>query len=320
MPDPVLLSLGSVNADVQVRVDRAPGTGSTLTGSGFVRLGGGKAANRAVCAHRLGASSALLGRVGDDDLREQALAPLRRAGLNLDAVSVAPGQATGVAMIAVLPDGRKSIVMAANANGDWDAAATEAAASAIAAAPPGSVLALDCEVPAGVLARATKAARGAGLGMVMDPSPPGRAPPDAVAEMAAITPNPEEAEALTGIAVDGPDAAVQAAQRLRELGAGLACVKLADGGCVVVCGGGAWHVPPLPVQPVDSTGAGDAFAAALAVALMEHRPQAEAAMFAVASSSLAVTAYGSQPAYAERARVEAALPSLAARLRPLARA
>lgn len=139
----VLLSLGSVNADFQVRVKSAPGTGSTLPGSDFVRLGGGKAANRAVLARRLGHSARLFGRVGDDELREQALMPLRGAGVDVSGVFVAPGQATAVSMIAVLPDSKKSIVLAGNANEVWDDAALEAVLAALAVAPPSSLLAAD---------------------------------------------------------------------------------------------------------------------------------------------------------------------------------
>jgi ribokinase len=311
---PSLLSLGSINADFQLRVPRAPDTGSTLPGSEFIRLGGGKAANRAVLARRLGLPARLLGRVGEDELREQALAPLRREGVDLAGVSVAPRQATGVAMIAVLPEGKKTILLAGNANDAWDEAALASAVAAIAAAAPGSLLATDAEVPPAVVSRVVQAARERGLPVVIDPSPPHRVEPRLLSGIAAVTPNPAEAEALTGIRVEAPGTAAEAGRRLRALGAGIACVKLGEGGCVVTDQAGSTHVPPVPVQAVvDTTGAGDAFAGALAVALTEGRPALEATLLAVAASSLAVTAYGSQPAYPSRDRTLALLPALAAR-------
>ncbi|MBL6455277.1 bifunctional hydroxymethylpyrimidine kinase/phosphomethylpyrimidine kinase [Belnapia sp. T6] len=317
MSERVLLSLGSVNADFQVRVKSAPGTGSTLPAADFVRLGGGKAANRAVLARRLGHSARLFGRVGDDELREQALMPLRRLDVDVAGVSVAPGQATAVSMIAVLPDGKKSIVLAGNANETWDDVALEAVLAAVAAAPQGSLLAADFEVPAAVVARVVDAARKRGLPVVIDPSPPHRVEREVLRGVTAATPNPSEAEALTGVAVKDPGAAAEAGRRMRALGIGIACAKLGDGGCVVTDQEGSTHVPPMPVEAVDSTGAGDAFAGALAVALMERRPVVEAVCLAVAASSLAVTAYGSQPAYPTRDRVTALLPALMPRARRL---
>ncbi|MFC4167620.1 ribokinase [Teichococcus aestuarii] len=318
MARPILLSLGSVNADFQVRVPEAPDPGRTLPATDFTRLSGGKAANRAVLACRLGHPARLLARVGDDDLREQALAPLRRAGIDLGGVSVAEGVATAVSMIAVLPDGKKSIVLAGNANDSWRQEDGEAAAAAIAAAPAGSLLAVDCEIPPDVAARAIAAARGRGLAVVLDPSPADRVRDAMLAQATAVTPNPSEAEGLTGVRVDGPEAGAEAARRLAGRGVAIACVKLQDGGCVLWQDGRATHIPSVPVEVVDSTGAGDAFAGALAVALLEGRPVLEAACFAVAASHLAVTAFGSQEAYPGRDRIEALLPRLAAGQRGLA--
>ena len=311
MSRPLVLSLGSVNADFQLRVHGPPEPGRTMLGEDFVRLGGGKAANVAFLARRLGQEARLLARVGGDEpLREQALGPLRAAGVDLAGVSVAADCATGVALIAVLPDGRKCILLAGNANDAWDEAKLRAAVAAVEAAPAGSVLVADYEVPAHVVARTAAVARLRGLPIVIDPSPAERVELAALSGTAAVTPNPVEAEGLTGIAVDGVAAAAEAAHRLRTLGVAMPCLKLGDGGCVVAWGGGMVAIPPPQVTPVDRTGAGDAFAGALAVALLERRHPREAACFAVAAASLAVTAHGSQPAYPARDEVERLLPSL----------
>jgi len=309
MPRGKILSLGSINADFQMRTARRPEVSETLLASDFVRLGGGKAANVAYLAAKLGAPAQLLARVGDDDLAEQALAPLRAAGIDLRGIVRVAHAGTGVTMITVPPDGKKSIVMAANANQAWNAADAEAVRRAVAGLPAASVLAADCEIPVPVLEPALRAARQAGVVTVLDPSPADRAGA-LLALSDYLAPNAGEAAHLTGIACDDVAAAIAAGRRLRECGVGTACVKLVDGGCVTVAPAEVFHVPPVPVEVVDTTGAGDAFTGALAVALLERRPCAEAVRFAVAASHLAVTAYGSQPAYPDRKRVE----QMAARL------
>ncbi|MBO1073619.1 ribokinase [Roseomonas marmotae] len=310
MTEPVLLALGSINADFQVRVPGAPAVGITQPASDFLRVGGGKAANRAFLARRLGHPAWLLGRVGDDDLRQQALAPLREAGVDLDGVSVAEGVATAVSMIAVLPDGKKSILLAGNANDAWGEPEAEAVARTIARAPGGSLLSLDHEVPGFVVAQAVRAARTRGLPVLLDPSPSDRVDPDILAHVTAVSPNPDEAEGVTGIAVKDVSTAIAAARWFAERGVELAFVKLGDGGCVLLRDGRATHIPPVPMEVVDSTGAGDAFAGGLAVALLEGMPPFEAALFATAASHRAVTGYGSQQAYPDRAEIEALVPAL----------
>ncbi|MXP64516.1 ribokinase [Roseomonas sp. M0104] len=317
MPQPLILSLGSVNADFQVRVPEPPATGKTLPATDFARLGGGKAANIAFLARRLGHPALLLGRTGDDELREQALKPLRAAGVDLSAVSVASGTATAVSMIAVPPDGKKSIILAGNANDAWDESSMRMVAARIAAAPEGSVLVADYEVAPELVARAIEAARRRGLRVVLDPSPAPRAVPEVLGRATALSPNASEAQDITGVAVGDPGSAAEAAARLAALGAAIVCVKLSDGGCVLRHEGRTSLVAALPVEVVDSTGAGDAFTGGLAVALLEGRPPLQAALFAAAASHLAVTAYGSQEAYAARDRTEALAARLETQVRPL---
>ncbi len=319
MSQPAILSLGSVNADFQVRTPRPLAAGETLLATDFVRLGGGKAANVAFLAHRLGHPATLLGRVGDDDLCDQALAPLRRAGLALDGVSVATGHATAVSMIAVAPDAKKSIVLASNANDAWDDDAVRRMVTAIQAAPEHSILAADFEIPPNVAARAIAAARARGLRVLIDPAPASRADRGLLGHGAILCPDALEAAELTGIDTGGTDGAARAATALAGLGASLACVKLGDGGCVFRCGDRLVHIPPVPVRVVDSTGAGDAFAGALAVALLEDQASEAAVLFATAASHLAVTRYGSQESYPTRAEIDAFVPRLAEGVRALGR-
>ena len=302
-----LLSLGSINADFQVRVDEAPGRAEFLAGRDLRRLCGGKAANVAVQARRLGHEARLFGRIGDDDLAEQVLGPLRASGVDLRGVRQRRGDGTAVAMVIVPPDGKKRIVAANRANLDFDEADIEAVEHAIAAAEAGSVLVVDYEITPLAVSRAIAAARERGLRVVIDPSLPGAVHKADLARAAALTPNESEALALTGVKGNGPDAILDAAHALARLGPSLVCIKLDDGGCLLLHEKSAWHQRAAPVEVVDTTGAGDAFTAAFAVALLEEQPPLQSAAFAVAASEIAVGGYGAQASYPDRERLETQL-------------
>ncbi len=309
-PRPTLLSLGSINADFQVRVDQPPGSDETLLAHDFCRFAGGKASNTAWLGATYGHRSLLLGRVGDDELAEQALGSLRDAGVDVSGVTVAAGEPTAVSMIIVPPDAKKHIILATNANDCWDAPAIDAMVRVIENTEPPACLVADCEVPAAVVLRAVQAARGKNIPVVLDPSFPDRVSDDMLAGLHAVTPNTSEAQGLTGRKIDTLDDAAWAARQLRDRGARIACIKLGDGGCVLDAGEGAIHVPPSDVRPTDTTGAGDAFTGVFAVALLEGREPREAAAWGVAAANLAVTGYGSKPAYPDREQVS----SMAAQL------
>lgn len=316
MSTAMIYSLGSINADFQVRLPRQLQPGETLLAGQFMRLGGGKAANRAFLAHKLGHEAVLIGRVGTDDLAGQALDPLRRAGLGLDHVTAAPGP-TAVSMIAVPPDAKKTILLAANANDCWDDTALQSAAAALSAAPPEAILTLDCEVAPQALTAALRAARSRNLRIVLDPAPTGRAGTDRLSAAFALAPDAREAGELTGIDTGSPQGAADAARQLAALGPDIVCIKLTNGGCVVRREGRSAHIPPTEIEVVDATGAGDAFTGALAVALAERMPPVQAALFATAASHCAVTRFGSQESYPNRAAIEAMMARLSGNLHDL---
>jgi ribokinase len=310
MSDACIISVGSINVDFQVRTDHWPDAGETLLGQDFLMTGGGKGANVAVLARRLGVPATLIGRVGGDVLADVALDPVRDAGVDVRSVSEAVGHATAVSTIVVRPDGRKTIILAANANDAWSESDVEAIKPVINAAPSGSVVVVDLEVPGFIVRTAMEAARQRSLPVVLDPSPADRMDNAFYELVDVMTPNPSEGRLLTGIDIKSADDAERAAQELLKRGAGAVCQKLAHGGCVVVTADASHHIESNEIEVVDTTGAGDAFAGALAVALLEQKSLVEAARFAVACANVAVTTYGSQEAYPSRDELERAVARL----------
>lgn len=258
----------------------------------------------AYIARRLGTPVTLVGHVGDDDLQEQALKPLRDMGVDLTNVRTVHNAQTAVSMIAVLPDGKKHIILAPNANDEWEDQEKEQVQRTIKHAPDESVLVADYEVAPFIVEAAIKAAQEKGFPVILDPSPADRINKHLLAGICYLVPDASETESLTGIMPDTIDKAKDAARKLLQEGVQNVIVKMKDGGCVAANKKIVVHVPTIPVEVVDSTGAGDAFAGALAVAILEKKPLEEAACFASAASLATVTAYGSQPAYPTRDRLE----------------
>lgn len=300
----IIISLGSVNADFQVKVEQSPGKTTTMLAHDFRRFSGGKAANVAYIAAKLGRPAAVIARVGDDDLSRQALGALREMEIDLKAVEKVNGAPTGFSMIMVPADGKKNIVLATNANDAWEEKDREKVRRAISAAPAGSVLVVDYEVPPFIVEEAILTASEMDFPVVLDPSPTERVDQALFSKIAYIVPDASETEGLTGIIPDSVEKAMQAVRELQQAGIRKAIVKLEDGGCVLGDGDQITHVPSGRVDVVDTTGAGDAFAGALAVAILESRSFRDAACLAVAAAQAAVTTYGSQPAYPTRERLE----------------
>lgn len=290
----MIVSLGSINADFLVRADRSPSGPGSVLARDLLRTSGGKAANVAVLAARLGATTRLLGTVGADDLAEQALRGPRAAGVDVSRVRRTSG-ATGFASIVVPPDGAKTIVLATNANDSWDDEA--ALDGGFDETGPGSVLVADLEAPTAVVLAALRLARDRGLATVLDPAPAGRVTDAHLAVTDHLTPDHREAEELTGRDIRDDGDACAAAHDLRRRGPRHVYVKLSSGGCAVSTPTGTAVVQAPEVAAVDQTGAGDAFAGALAWALLHGADPFDAARTAVAASTIAVTGYGSQESY-----------------------
>lgn len=293
-----LVVIGSINMDLVVRTERLPRPGETVRGGEFHTIAGGKGANQAVAAARLGADTYLVGRVGADDFGRRLRDAVEGNGVNIAHVSIDDDHPTGVAMIIVQASGENSIVVARGANDAVSPQDVQAASAVIAAA---EVVLLQLEIPLETVAAALEAARAAGVKTVLDAGPACPLPEDLLRLPDVLSPNLVEAEVLLGHPIPG---ALEAARELRACGA-LACVvKSGAEGCAWALSQDAGHIPAIPVEVVDTTAAGDAFTAALGVALAEGREVPAAAAWANYAGALAVTRLGAQPSMPTRRELE----------------
>ncbi len=291
-----ILVVGSANMDLVVAAERAPRLGETLLGGTFSSYPGGKGANQAVAAARCGGAVAILGRVGADSFGETLRAGLRAAGVDVNGLVSVDGP-TGVALVVTTAAGDNSIVVAPGANGRLDAAAITEDHFVGAAC----VLA-QLETPLDGVIRAAEIARARGATFILDPAPARALPAHLLALVDWLTPNETETRTILGLA--GPFDPGAAALALQALGAGGVVVKLgAKGALLLQAGGAPQFIAPFPVDAVDTTGAGDAFNGAFAVALAEDAEPAAAAQFACAAAALSVTRNGAQPSMATRDEV-----------------
>lgn len=301
---PRITVVGSMNTDLVIRAPHLPAVGETVTGGEFATFPGGKGANQAVAAARLGARVAMVGCIGGDGFGRQLADGLRRDGIDVTHVRVDAESASGTALITVDPRGQNTIVVAPGAN--WRLTA-EDAAGAGALIAESSILLLQLEVPMDAVLAAAHLAHSRGVRVVLDPAPAPRQPlPRELYRLVdVLNPNEGEAEALSGVAVTDEHAAgIASADLLRE-GARAVVIKLGARGAFVHDGTRSETVPGICVEAVDTTAAGDAFAGALAVGLAEGKDLIDAVYFANAAGALSVTRHGAQPSMPSRAEVDA---------------
>ena len=278
-----------------------PKPGETVMGSDFATLPGGKGANQAVAAGRLGADVRMIGRVGGDVFGPTLLESLETNGVDVSDVVTTPGMSSGIAVILLDVERQNYIVGIYGANMACDEIQVEAAIRALDGA---DALLVQMEIPFDVSLEAARIARRMGVRVIYDPAPPSEIPLSSYGDFDIIAPNQSEAEVLTGVTVDGIGSAYEAASVLRERGVHTALVKLGELGVVYSDDEGAGHVPAVEVDAVDTVAAGDGFAGALAVALAEGQTLERAIRFAVAAGALVVTKRGAQDAMPDRAEVE----------------
>jgi ribokinase len=306
---PAIVVVGSLNMDFVVGVEHLPAPGETVLGRNFQMFPGGKGANQACAAAKLGGNSVavrMIGRVGYDLFADHLKASLSAAGVDVSAVHATKSQATGVALISVDRAGQNSIVVASGANGELAAADVEAMRPVF----RGARLALfQLETPLETVAGALALARQEGLQTVLDPAPAQPLHAEVLERVDILTPNETEALRLLGRPPSrvSPLEAIEMAEALRRLGPKTVIVKLGDQGCLAHDGIAPRHFPGFPIDVKDTTAAGDTFNAALAVALAEGAPVEHALRFANAAAAISVTRLGAQASAPSRREVDAFL-------------
>lgn len=292
--------VGSINQDFVLKVGHRPKPGETVTNADLSLHNGGKGANQAAAAALLGASVAMLGRVGDD-LGGPLVRALEDKGVDTSFVEAVEDEATGAAFITLTPDGENAITVAPGANRRILPEDIDAVSEAIGEA---AVLVAQMEVSPETVARAVEVAWEGGGRALVNLAPPMELPNGTLEKLDPLVVNEHEAAFLLGEKVEGVDGTLSAAPELLSLGPRSVVITLGSNGAVYAEGDGVEHVPSPEVEVVDTTGAGDAFVGALAARLSKGASLKEAVSYAVRAGAAAVTEEGAQGALPTPEKVE----------------
>ena len=296
-----IVVVGSSNMDLVVKSPRIPAVGETMLGGDFIMTPGGKGANQAVAAAKLGAQVFFVAKLGDDIFGTQSLASLKKEGVNTKYVAQTKQAPSGAALIMVDEKGNNSIVVAPGANQKLSPADVKKAESDIASC--GAVVA-QLEVPMQTVEYAAQLASSFDVPFILDPAPAQKLKPALLKMVDVLKPNETEAQILTGIEVTDEKSARMAAENL--LGSAVTAVILTMGakGFLLATKNQTEFVPAIKVDAVDATAAGDAFTGALAFGLAQGQELREAALFANCVAALSVTKMGAQSSLPAKQEVE----------------
>jgi len=290
MPEPIIV-VGSSNTDMVIKAQKFPLPGETILGGEFFLFPGGKGANQAVAAARLGGRIIFIAKVGNDIFGEQALQQFKTEGIITDYVAKDPTYPTGVALITVDAKGENTIVVAQGSNGKLSPDDVDKGAREFSKA--GFIL-TQLETPLDTILHVAKLASENGKKMILNPAPAQSLPPTLFPYLYLITPNETETEVLTGIKVKDQSSIKQAAEKLKEKGVANVIITLGSEGAYLYHNGSGALIPTRKVKAVDTTAAGDVFNGAIAVALAEGNTLKQAVEFANHAAAISVTKMGAQ--------------------------
>ena len=296
-----ILVVGSFMMDLVVRTPRVPKNGETIIGTSFNRFPGGKGANQAVAAARLGGAVTMAGKVGSDDFGDEFLSVLASEGINTAYILRDSQAATGVGFITLDHAGNNRIVVVPGANLRYSVQDLAQIESLI---KDSDILIMQLEMDMSVIEHAVELAGRYQVPVILNPAPARALNDELLRGVTYLTPNETEAEILTGVKVTSIDRAKEAAEALLEKGVKTVVLTLAEKGALVASNAGATHVSGFSVQPVDTVAAGDAFNGAFAVAISKGKSLVEACRFANAVGAIAVTRPGAIPSLPSAAEVE----------------
>ncbi|ERZ11346.1 ribokinase [Pseudomonas aeruginosa] len=300
-----VLVVGSLNMDLVVRAPRLPRGGETLAGQSFTTIPGGKGANQAVAAARLGAGVAMIGCLGDDAYGDQLYRALQAEGIDCQGVERVAGESSGVALIVVDDSSQNAIVIVAGGNGHLSPAVLARHEHLLEQA---QVVVCQLGSPLETVGHVLRRAHALGKTVILNPAPATRdVPADWLPLVDYLVPNETESELLCRLPVDSLESAGRAAERLREMGAGRVIVTLGAQGALLVGEGRVEHFPVARVKALDTTAAGDTFVGGFAAALARGLDEAAAIRFGQAAAAISVTRLGAQTSIPSREEVERAL-------------
>ena len=294
-----IVVIGSINMDIVSSMEAYPSPGQTIHGTGFGTYPGGKGANQAVAAGKLGANVVFLGKVGDDIYGQRALQALASADVDTSHIEVEPGMNTGIANIWVNGNGENSIVLDAGANGLVDAAYLQRHLDVL---DDCAMALLQLEIPMQTVEWAAQCCAEHGVPVMLDPAPAAVCSEKLLSYVDCLTPNETEIQIVSGC--QSPE---EGAARLLEMGVGRVLHKAGAAGCYLIDRVGKRHAPGFRVKAVDTTAAGDTFNAAYAVARSRGMTEMQAMEYANAAGALAVTGMGAQSAMPDDAGVRTLL-------------
>lgn len=286
-----IIVVGSSNTDMVIKTGAFPQPGETLLGGEFFMFPGGKGANQAVAAARLGGDVVFIAKVGNDVFGERARQQFSEEGIAVDHLLTDPDRPSGVALITVDAKGENTIVVAQGSNATLS---PEDLARAQHDFRDPAVVLMQLEIPLPTVLHAAQIARSNQGFVILNPAPAQPLPPELLKLVNLITPNRTEAETLTGIPVNDVSSATQAAHKFRGMGIAAVVITLGREGAFVFDGNEARLVPTPSVTAIDSTAAGDVFNGALAVALAEGKTLFDAADYANRAAAISVTRMGAQ--------------------------
>lgn len=286
-----IIVIGSINTDMVVKTDVLPRPGQTVLGDDFMMSAGGKGANQAVAAARLGGSVTLIGNLGCDSFGDLAIDRLQAEGVNCNFISRDSNQASGVALISVDAKGENQIVVAPGANGILDESLLS---SPLADLSKNALILLQLEIPLSSVSYAIDQAALADCYVILDPAPAQQLPQELLQRVFLITPNETEAESLTGITINCLEDAKLAADKLLSYGVANVALTMGAKGVLLACSECSELINAPAMQAIDTTAAGDCFNGALASALARNQSLREAALFACKAAAISVTRHGTQ--------------------------
>lgn len=292
---------GSSNTDMVVKSEKLHAPGETVIGGEFLMNPGGKGANQAVAAARLGGTVYFVGKTGNDLFGKQAVQQFKRENIRTDFVATDPGRPSGVALINVDEKGENSIVVAPGANA---ALTTEDVAPALAQLTSEDLVLIQLEIPVDVVTYIIHQSALIGAKVVLNPAPAQPLPTETLSKLYVITPNETEAELLTGIRITDLSSAERAALYLRKAGCNHVIITLGSKGAYLNSEGRSEIIPSIPVTAVDTTAAGDCFNGALVVALAEGKDFQTAVQFACKAAAISTTMMGAQSSLPSRKTVD----------------